>query len=158
MKYFVRSVKYFVALCVLCAVLMVLMLVTGTSQLTAEETLYLLFHSDRFVLLAVAVVVLALSYPKFGFIVRRMEGDLVNDRTQIETAFRNEGFCLVREENGVLYFRGENFIKRLTLLFEDDVTVHQEGEELVIDGIRRGVARVVYRLGGYLQMVHRDEK
>ena len=58
----------------------------------------------------------------------------------------------------MLHFRGDGLLKRLTLLFEDDVTVYQEGDEIVIDGIRRGVARVVYRLGGYLQMVQRDEK
>ena len=158
MKYIIRSVKYLVALCVLCVVLMGLMLVTGTSQLTAEETLYLLFHSDRFVLLAVAVVVLAATYPKFGFVVRRVEGDVVKHRAQIENAFRTEGFRLVGEQNGVLHFRGDGVVKRLTLLFEDDVVVYQEGDTIVIDGIRRGVARIAYRLDGYLLMAKRDEK
>ncbi|MBQ5903936.1 MAG: hypothetical protein IIW89_06330 [Alistipes sp.] len=57
MNYLIRSLKYFVALCVLCVVMMGLMLLTGTSELTAEETLYLMFHSDRFVLLGIAIVI-----------------------------------------------------------------------------------------------------
>ena len=58
-RYLLRSVKYFAALCVLCIVLMGAMLLTGTSQLTPRETLYMLFHSDRFVVLGIAIVALA---------------------------------------------------------------------------------------------------
>ena len=39
MKYFVRSLKYFCALCVLCIVLMGLMLMTGTSALSLDDTI-----------------------------------------------------------------------------------------------------------------------
>ena len=105
-----------------------------------------------------AIVVLAATYPKFGFVVRRVEGDVVKHRAQIENAFRTEGFRLVGEQNGVLHFRGDGVLKRLTLLFEDDVVVYQEGDTIVIDGIRRGVARIAYRLDGYLIMAKRDEK
>ncbi len=158
MKYLIRSLKYFVALCVLCVVMMGLMLLTGTSQLTAEETLYLMFHSDRFLLLGIAVVVLSATYPRFGFITRRLEGDLVEHRRQVENAFHGAGFRLVKEEDGVLYFRGDGLWKRLTLLFEDEIRVSQYGQWIEIEGIRRGVARAWYLLDSYLEMVKRDEK
>lgn len=158
MKYLIRSLKYFVALCVLCVVMMGLMLLTGTSQLTAEETLYLMFHSDRFLLLGIAVVVLSATYPRFGFITRRLEGDLVEHRRQVENAFHRAGFRLVKEEDGVLYFRGDGLWKRLTLLFEDEIRVSQYGQWIEIEGIRRGVARAWYLLDSYLEMVKRDEK
>ena len=156
-RYLIRSVKYFCALCVLCAVLMGAMLVTGFSQLTAEETLYLLIHSDRFVLLGVAIVLLAATYPRFGFMTARVEGDIERHRTQIETAFRQAGFRLVGEEDGELVFRGDGFAKRLTLLFEDEIRVRQYAQWLEIEGIRRGVARVAYRLEGYIETVQRNE-
>lgn len=156
-KYLIRSVKYFVALCVLCAVLMGAMLLTGTSQLTPRETLYLLLHSDRFVLLGAALVVLAATYPRFGFMTRRIEGDLEGHRTQIETAFRNAGFRLAGEEEGELRFRGDGFVKRATLLFEDEIRVRQYGQWIELEGIRRGVARIAYRLEGYIEMLNRHE-
>lgn len=158
MKHLIRSVKYFFALCVLCVALMALMLLTGTSQLTAEETLYLMFHSDRFLLLAVAIVLLAATYPRFGFVVRRVEGSLQTHRQQIDSAFRAAGFVCVKEQEGVLTYRAEHLFRRLTLLFEDEITVMQQGNELVVDGIRRAVAPIVYRLDSYLEMVKRDEK
>ena len=158
MKYLVRSLKYFVALCVLCVVLMALMILTGSSNLTAEETLYLMFHSDRFVLLGVAMVVLAAAYPRFGFITRRVEGDVEQHRTQINNALHTAGFRLVKEEDGVLYFRGDGLLKRLSLLFEDEISVRQYGQWIEIEGIRRGVAKAWYLLDSYIEMVKRNEK
>ena len=152
MKYLVRSLKYFVALCVLCVIMMGLMLLTGTSQLTAEETLYLMFHSDRFVLLGIAIVALSATYPRFGFMTKRVEGDVEQHRLQIENAFRGAGFRPVKEEDGVLYFRGDGLWKRLTL------RVSQYGQWIELEGIRRGVARAWYLLDSYLEMVKRDEK
>ncbi len=156
-RYLLRSVKYFAALCVLCVVLMGAMLLTGTSQLTVRETLYLLFHSDRFVVLGLAIVALAATYPRFGFMTRRVEGDVERHRTQIETAFRQAGFRLVGEEEGELLFRGDGFLKRLLLLFEDEIRVRQYGQWIELEGIRRGVARVAYRLESYVEMIERDE-
>lgn len=66
MKYFVRSLKYFCALCVLCIVLMGLMLMTGTSALSLDDTLYAMFHTDRYLMLFTAIVVLAALYPDSG--------------------------------------------------------------------------------------------
>ena len=158
MKYIVRSVKYFVAMCVLSVVLMGLMILTGTSPMTAEETIYVMFHSDRFVMLGIAIVVLAATYPLFGFMKRQVEGDTKAHRQQIENAFRNAGFRLVKEEDEVLYFRGDGFLKRLTLLFEDEIRVSQYGQWIEIEGIRRGVAKAWYLLDSYIAMVKRDEK
>ena len=50
-KYIVRSLKYFFALCVLCIALMGLMLMTGTSALSLDDTLYVLLHTDRYLML-----------------------------------------------------------------------------------------------------------
>ncbi|MBE6207282.1 MAG: hypothetical protein E7132_01260 [Rikenellaceae bacterium] len=158
MKYLIRSLKYFVALCVLCVVLMALMILTGSSNLTAEETIYLMFHSDRFVLLGVAMVVLAAAYPRFGFITRRVEGDVEQHRTQINNALHTAGFRLVKEEDGVLFFRGDGLLKRLSLLFEDEISVRQYGQWIEIEGIRRGVAKAWYLLDSYIEMVKRNEK
>lgn len=72
MKYLIRSVKYFIALCVLYLIIMALMLLTNTSVLTPSETFSALVHSTRGQVLIVAVVLLSALYPKFGFI-RRQE-------------------------------------------------------------------------------------
>ena len=137
MNYFLRSLKYFAALCILCFALMALMLVTGTSALSARETFYVMFHTTRYLTLLGAIVVLAAFYPRFGFVVRRVEGDTARHRQQIVNAFKSAGFSLVSEADGTMTFR---------------IEVSQEGTHIRLDGIRRGVARVEYRLDSYIRM------
>ena len=156
-KYLIRSAKYFVALCVLLVAIMALNRAMG-STLTIRETFYVMFHTTRGLLLPVVVVVLALCYPRFGFIVRRVEGGTELDREQIVNAFRSAGFSLRREEEGTLFFRADGFVQKLLLLWEDEIRVSQYGQWIELDGIRRGVARVQYRLDSYLQMKRRNEK
>ena len=156
-KYLIRSAKYFVALCVLLVAIMALNRAMG-STLTIRETFYVMFHTTRGLLLPVVVVVLALCYPRFGFIVRRVEGDTELDREQIVNAFRSAGFSPRREEEGTLFFRADGFVQKLLLLWEDEIRVSQYGQWIELDGIRRGVARVQYRLDSYLQMKRRNEK
>ena len=64
MKYLIRSVKYFIALCVLYLIIMALMLLTNTSVLTPSETFSALVRSTRGQVLIVAVVLLSALYPK----------------------------------------------------------------------------------------------
>lgn len=157
MNYFLRSLKYFAALCVLCVALMALMLATGTSALPARETFYVMFHTTRYLTMLGAIVVLAALYPRFGFVVRRIEGDVTLHRQQIVNAFKSAGFSLVSEADGRLTFRADGFLHRLMLLFEDRIEVSQQGPHILLDGIRRGVARVEYRLDSYIRMTGYNE-
>lgn len=79
-RYLIRSLKYFAALCVLCMAIMALNLTTGMASLSLEETLYVMFHTPRGLLLPAVIVLLAAFYPRFGFIVRRVEGDVEEHR------------------------------------------------------------------------------
>lgn len=63
MKYLIRSVKYFIALCVLYLIIMALMLLTNTSVLTPSETFSALVRSTRGQVLIVAVVLLSPCTP-----------------------------------------------------------------------------------------------
>ena len=151
MRYFVRSLKYFCALCVLLAVIMAFNLGTGIASLTFEETLYVMFHTPRGALLPVAVVVLAAFYPKFGFLKRRIEGDVVKHRTQIVNAMLAAGYSLRSEAEGVMHFRTDSPVQRIATLFGDEVTVRQEDGCILLEGSRRGVARAAYRLDAYIE-------
>ena len=158
MKYFIRSLKYFVALCVLCAAIMALNRLSGFATLTLEETFYVMFHTPRGMMLPVVIVILAAFYPKFGFVSRQVEGDIDENRQQILNAFGSEGFSLRSEEEGTLTFRADNWGKKLLMLGEDELKVSQYGQWIRIEGNRRGVARVQYRLDSYMQMIRHDEK
>lgn len=154
-KYLIRSVKYFIALCVLYLAVMALMFLTDTSLLTPAETFRSLVRSTRGQVLIAAAVALSALYPRFGFISRQLAGHLMSDRERIVGAFAAEGFRPVRESEYEILFRGDTLPRRLSLLFEDEIRVTQNGEWIVIEGIRRGVARVYFRLDSSLNRKER---
>ena len=60
------------------------------------------------------------------------------------------------DEDGVMTFRADGLLLKLTLLGEDEIKVSQYGQWILIDGIRRGVARAGYKLDSYIQMTKHD--
>lgn len=130
----------------------------GATMLTPHEMAMNLFLSRRGVILIVVVLVWTAIYPKVGFVSRRVEADLKYDRERIENAFIRSGYVLLKNDGEQLTFRADNFFKRLRLLFEDEVTVSQYGQWIVINGIRRSVAEIEMRLKTYMQNSRRNEQ
>ena len=130
MHSFVRSVKYFVHLCVLCAAVILVMHLAGMLAVAPAELPALLFASWRGWVLAAAVVLLSAAYPFTGFITRRVEGFL--------------------DDGEGMTFRAASPLRRLWLHFDDEVRVAQFGQWIELSGQRRTVARVAPRLEGYI--------
>lgn len=143
-----RAVKYFAAFCViyLAVVWLSVSTMNGYEQ-SVWNYVWATLQTTRGQLLVVAVVVLSAFYPRFGFITRRVEWDMEDERDQIIATFALAGFSLREEGDGRMVFRADNMLDRLVMLFEDEITVVQYGQWIDITGIRRGVAKVVYRMG-----------
>lgn len=158
LRYIWRSVKFLASLLVLYTLAMWIMQMLGASALEPADMVRVLLLTWRGRILVAAVAVWAAVYPKVGFVVRRAECDMTADREMIENAFIRSGYVLVRDDGGRLHFRAANVFKRLRLLFEDEITVHQEGSETVLEGIRRSVAEVEMRLNTYIRNSKRGEE
>jgi hypothetical protein len=104
--------------------------------------------------MAVMVVLLSATYPYFGFVKREVVATIALDKEQIISAMATSGLTICSQTTDKLTFKASG-LQRLTLLFEDEVTVEQCGEKVVISGHRRTVIRAVIRLEGYLVNKHR---
>lgn len=153
MRYIIKCVKYFVAFCVLYVVLVWLATKSSYAGMDVNvwDSIWLTLQSERGWLLMAAVVVLSALYPRFGFMTRKVEGDIVEDKESIIKAFSLSGFELCAESEDELRFRGDNLLKRAFMLFEDEIVVSQYGQWIVLTGNRRGVAKAVYRLDMLMQ-------
>lgn len=158
MRYFVRALKYFALLCVLYIAIVWLMYWSGSVPEHPWQMMRIVLQTQRGMLMIAAFVVLAATYPMFGFMRKRIEGSTAGNRDQIINAFRMQGFRLTDERDGEMTFRGDGVFKRLTLLFEDRIVVRDSDAGLEIEGIRRAVARIAYRLEGYIFNSKFDEK
>ncbi len=150
MNSLVRSVKYFVHLCVLCAAVILVMYVAGLLAVAPGELPALLFASWRGWVLMAAIVILSAAYPFTGFVTRRVEGYLEEDRERIVNAFRAEGFELSGEDGEGMTFRAANPLRRLWLHLDDEARVAQFGQWIELSGQRRTVVRVAPRLEAYI--------
>ena len=148
-RYLLRSLKYFVTLCLLFVALVWLKITYENLPLTMGQMMQLYFSAWNGWFMAVVIVIMSATYPYFGFVRRTVVANIVADREQIEAAMVTAGLVLKGVEGNTLTFRATG-LQRLTLLFEDDVVVEQQGDEVVISGHRRTVVRAVIRLEGYL--------
>lgn len=146
MRYFIRSVKFLIALFVIYLAAVWIMIEAGASMLTMRETLQVLVRTPRGIVLLAAIVVWAAIYPCVGFVSRRVEGDMTDDREKIIRAFISAGYVLKSEDGEQMRFRAAGLFHKLRLLFEDEIIVSQYGQWIVLDGIRRSVADVQMRL------------
>ena len=148
MKYLIRAVKYFLAFCVLYVGVVYLSIMTSKGmELSVWQYIVAAFATTKGKMLGAAVVVLSALYPRMGFMTRRVECDMQEERDYLLQMFAVAGFSLKEESEGRMVFRADNILSRLVMLFEDDITVEQYGQWIDITGIRRGVAKVVYRMG-----------
>jgi len=85
-KYLLRSVKYFIALCVLYVAMMALMHYSEHSVVTFAQRWELLFSTWRGWGMVVATILLAATYPYFGFTKRAFEGSITTDREEFAMA------------------------------------------------------------------------
>ncbi len=152
-RYIIRSLKYLLFISVLYVALTWLMSVTSyNSQVDMWTLLEAQLRSEQGVWLVVAFVALAIFYPRFGFMTRRVEGvNIVGDRVRIDNAMRVFDFELVGEEQEVITYRARGVLKRLTFMYEDKIEVRAVEGGVEIKGIRRAVARIAYQLGAYVE-------
>lgn len=159
-RYIVRSLKYLLFISVLYIALVWLMSVTSYSE---KVDMWLLLESqlrsEQGTLLIVAFIALAIFYPRFGFMRRKVDGvDITRDRIRIDNAMRVYGFMFVGMEGETLVYRANGVIKRLSFMYEDRVEVRVVDGGVEIDGIRRAVARIAFQLSAYIDNSRFEDK
>lgn len=156
MKYAIRSLKYLILICVL-YVAMTWLSAVYTYDVDVVTLLKAQLDTDQGRWIVVAFVVLALFYPRFGFVRRLVEGvNIDNDRIRIDNAMKLYGFKFAEEHDGVAVYRAEGIIRRITLLFEDEILVRQVEGGVEIEGLRRTAVRIIYQLKAYIE--HRERE
>ena len=147
MRYLIRAVKYFFAFCVLYVGVVWLSILTQKGMdISVWDSISATMATERGRMLALAVVALSAAYPFFGFVKRSVKWNMATDADRLVEIFAAAGFALKEQGEGKMVFKANNILDRLVMLFEDEIVVEQQGEQITLEGIRRGVAKVIYRL------------
>lgn len=159
MRYIIRSLKYLVFISVLYVALTAVMTYVSYPELDVWMLIKAQMLTQRGLMLVIALVVLSLFYPRFGFMSRKVENcTFINDAVRIDNAMALYGFELEREEGGVRYYRAKGLLRRLSFFYEDRLEVREEEGMVVIEGIRRAVARIAFQLEAYIHNSRFEEK
>ena len=149
LRYLIRAVKYLLAFCVIYLAVVWLSLKTMRGMdVSVMDYVVATLQTTRGQLLMAAVVVLSAFYPRFGFMTRRVECDMAEERDSLLANMALAGYTLREESEGRMVFRATSILDRIVMLFEDEIVVEQYAQWINITGIRRGVAKVMYRPWG----------
>ena len=157
-NYFIRSVKYLVALVVLYVGLTAVMHYSTCKDISLITRWQIMFEHEpmrSWGLVGVSLL-LAATYPFFGYVKRSFEGNIVLDREQLNTAVRVAGLELAKESQTELVYRAKG-LRRLVMLFEDNVIVRQNGDKIEVEGLRRIAVRVAFDAERYITNKRRAE-
>lgn len=148
-RYFIRSVKYLIALVILYVGLMAVMHYSQHSPITFAQRWQLMFEQWNGWGMIIVSILLAATYPFFGYTKRSFEGNIVTDREQLNTAARLVGLELVSTTDNELLYRAKG-LRRVTMLFEDDIIVRQNGTQIEVEGLRRVSVRMAFDAERYI--------
>ena len=156
-KYFLRSVKYLVAFCVIYVAFMAFVHYSEHAPITFAQRWQLMFATWRGWGMVVGTILLATTYPFFGFAKRSFKGDIVADREQLDMAAEVVGLKIKSESKGELVYSASG-LRRVMRLFEDEVHIRQNGTQIEVDGLRSSSVRIAYDAERYITNKHRRER
>lgn len=149
--YVSRALKYFLKLLLLVAVMYLLLFATGSARVSAVTALQELFSSWKGYTMIGLLLVIAATYPMYGFVTRRVEGSIADYRETILDVFYRGGYSLKQETEGKeMLFKAFSAAKQIWLMGDDKIVVRQDGDGFTISGVRKDVVAAEFRMHTFM--------
>ena len=151
MTYLRRALKYFLQVCILLALILAILMLSGMVSTDISVAFQHGWKSVWWILTLFAVM--ALVYPFFGYQKRkiRVNGDPALARDGIVEALKIRGYVLENEADGVLKFHLSSPVNRAFRLWEDTITLTPILEGWEAEGLSRDLVRVVSSIEHYFR-------
>jgi len=146
MKYFIRSIKYFVYACVLLT--LILTVLSALKLIEGDVTSMFRNGYDSLWQIALAFLAISLFYPKFGYTERPaiIPGEYNEIRDGIISYMVDHGYRLEIEDGEDLSFVIVAPFGKIKRMFEDRITFRREIPGYYIEGLTKDVVKIVYGL------------
>jgi MFS family permease len=143
MTYIRRALKYFIQTCLLLAIIIGILMLSG---MVSKDISVAFTHGWKSVWWILAIfAVMALVYPFFGYQKRKIRviGDPALARDGIVEALRGRGYVLEDEPDGALRFHLSSPLNRAARMWEDRITLTPVLGGFQAEGLSRDLVRVV---------------
>ena len=143
MTYVRRALKYFIQTCLLLAIILAVLMLSGMVSKDISVAFQHGWTSVWWILALFAVM--ALVYPFFGYQKRQIhvKGDPALARDGIVEALQGRGYVLAGETNGVLKFHLTAPLNRAFRFWEDTITLTPVLGGWEAEGLSRDLVRVI---------------
>lgn len=143
MKYIVRAVKYFIYICVLVTIILLVLVLTHFVSSDINVMFKEGWRSVAKILLVFAGI--AAIYPLFGYrkLLAGVLGELAGLRDGVVKCMEERGYRLESEDSETMTFRSRSVLNRIFRVWEDRITVTKTLGGFEVEGLSRDVARIV---------------
>ena len=151
MTYLRRAIKYFIQTCLLLAIIIGILMLSG---MVSKDISVAFTHGWTSVWWILAIfAVMALAYPFVGYQKRiiRVNGDPALTRDGIVEALKTRGYVLGSDADGVLKFHLSSPVNRAFRFWEDTITLSPILEGWEAEGLSRDLVRVVSSIEYYFR-------
>ena len=151
MTYIRRAVKYFIQTCLLLAIILAVLMLSGMVSTDISVAFQHGWTSVWWILAIFAVM--ALVYPFFGYQKRmiRVKGDPALAKDGIAEALRGRGYVLASDTEGVLKFHLTAPLNRAFRFWEDTITLTPVLGGWEAEGLSRDLVRVISSIEQYFR-------
>jgi hypothetical protein len=156
MTYIRRAIKYFIQTCLLLAIIIGILMLSG---MVSRDITVAFTHGWTSVWWILAIfAVMALVYPFFGYQKRKIHvnGDPALAQNGIVEALKIRGYVLGSDADGVLKFHLSSPVNRAFRFWEDTVTLTPILGGWEAEGLSRDLVRVVSSIEHYFRNREND--
>lgn len=148
-NYIRRAIKYFFSLIILMFILFAFMYLTGTA---ASDNYFETLSSERGIFMLVSLLGLAALYPYFGYTKRTLD---VNFEQNKDAVLKVMDLCGYQADHttqdGEIVFRASTAVKKIKYLGEDTIVLSTQADKMALEGVRKELVRIEYRLRTFLR-------
>ena len=144
MRYFLRSVKYFVQMALVVTVVIGILMLTGMVEKDIDKAFSQGWTSVGWIALMLAGF--SALYPLLGYRKRTLDASKAgpDPLARVREAMEEKGYRLEKQENNKATFRSDSAYTRIVRIGEDRITAVIEGGTLTLEGAAKDLARLVY--------------
>ena len=156
MTYLRRALKYFIQICLIFAIIIGILILSG--MVSKDISVAFRRGWDSIFMILGIFAVMSAAYPFFGYGKRNIlaYGDPADYTDAIKEAMALRGYILTGEEDGEMCFRLSSPLNRAARLWEDSIRIKPQLGGFQAEGLIRDLARAVSSINYKIKEVKND--
>lgn len=144
-RYGIRAAKYVLQFTIIFVVFFAILRLTNYTQASFST----MMTSQGLMLLAI-IVIFALIQPFLGYTKKTLVFDATKRMEDVDRVMGMCGYIKISDSDGIAIFRASSTAKRISMVYEDQITITTTDGLSVMQGPRKEVVKIYFRMGTFI--------